>query len=95
MEACGAFIRERSGSRAYIELSGVGLHVRKFYPQIVIRKVAVESMRRILVETGILSLPVAQSWGLFGKCPPNSATFHQNEIALKCKGGFPYASQLW
>ena len=53
LEACGAVVQERSGSRVYIELNGIGLHVHRPHPGNEIRKGAVESIRKFFVEVGI------------------------------------------
>ena len=54
LEACGALILERSGSRVYIELNGIRLHVHKPHPEKEGKKAAVESIRKFFVEVGIV-----------------------------------------
>lgn len=48
-----AYIEERAGSRVYIELNNVVLHLPVPHPQREIRKGAVESIRKFLVEAGM------------------------------------------
>ena len=51
--ACGAYIEERAGSRVYVELNEVALHMQVPHPQKEIRKGAVKSIKRFLTEAGI------------------------------------------
>lgn len=52
--ACGAFVEERSGSRVYAQLNGMGLHGHRPHPDKEIRKGAVESIRKFFLEVGIV-----------------------------------------
>lgn len=53
LRALGASVSERRGSRVGIELNGVRAHAHRPHPQRVVRKAAVESMRRFLKEAGV------------------------------------------
>ena len=55
LEACGAYIEERKGSRVAIELNDVVAIFQRPHPEKEIDKGAVASIRRFLKEAGIES----------------------------------------
>ncbi len=53
LDALGAYVEEREGSRVYVELNDVAGHFHRPHPEKEAGKGAVDSLRRFLMEAGI------------------------------------------